>query len=354
MHAEIAHFLAKAARAAPSADNSQPLDFSWDGRRFIVSFSRTRGEGKLFGPGSHSTLLALGACIENIDTAMASVGIRGRWKFEQASLLSGMPYAELSIDDEKAVTQIPENLPLFARHTNRFPYKKSRIPSSLMGNVNDLERGGARLLVVQDAEQKAALVRHARIAAESRFCTPELHDWLMGSLRFTASEIGRGEGLDVHTVHLPPGGEVFLRFIADWRRMAWLNRFGAFKALAITETLLLNDAPSLICLVGDTAPSSVIDAGRLLSRVWSDLNAMEIAVHPYYVITDQLFRLQSATVPEAMVERVQGIRDTLPFLLGTTSGETLHMVLRIGFPRRQPPRSQRLPLETVFRDSSSN
>ena len=350
---DSARFLAEAARAAPSADNSQPLDFSWDGREFVVSYSHARGTDKLYGPQSHLTLLAVGACLENVDAAMSALGIGGKWKLEETTMASGVPYAKLCIDDAACVPQLPANLPLFNRHANRFPYKKSPIPAELTGRVEGLTRASARLIVLQSDRQKTALAGHARIAAEARFCTREIHEWLTDSLRFTPAESGSGHGLDVRTLRLPPGGSMFLRFIEDWNRLAWLNRFGLFKVMAITETMLLRDAPELICIVGGMEPASVIDAGRLLSRVWTDLNAMGLAVHPYYVITDQLLRLQSAQVPAAMIERVEQIRTGLPRLLGTAFDESLHIILRIGFPRVHPRRAQRLPLETVYKDLTS-
>lgn len=347
--AEIARFLASAARAAPSADNSQPLDFSWDGRLFSVAYNRARGKDKLFGPHSHATLLAVGACIENIETALASLGLSGELRID-AMAAPERPYAQLSFEGACDSIQQPSDLALFKRHTNRFPFQPAQIPGAVLAAIAGLAQGATRLIVLPADANKAALVGHARLAAEARFCTRELHEWLMGSLRFTPAEINGGEGLDIHTLDLPPGGSMFMRFMANWKRMVMLNRFGTYKALAAVETRLLGAAPALVCIVGRMGPGDAIAAGRLLANLWSKLNAEGVAVHPYYVITDQLLRLQSGTVPPAMVDRVRGIQEAIPRLLGLRSGESLHMVLRIGLPEIDPPRARHLPLSAVYRD----
>lgn len=170
----------------------------------------------------------------------------------------------------------------------------------------------------------------------------------------TPDAVDSGDGLDLATLNLPLGGSYFMRFISEWRRMKMLNQFGVYKALAFTETQLLGTSPGLICIVGNADFDGVIDAGRLLARVWIDLNAKGYAVHPYYVITDQLLRLRAATIPDEMIERVNNISIELPSLLAMQPGEMLHMLLRVGLPSVNPQRSRRLPLHDVFLDVSAS
>jgi len=93
MPTDTGRFLASAARAAPSADSSQPFDFSWNGREFVVSFSVTRTQGKLFDASSPATLLSLGACLENVDAALCALGLSGGWhlKTSPAPSASSLP-----------------------------------------------------------------------------------------------------------------------------------------------------------------------------------------------------------------------------------------------------------------------
>lgn len=143
-----------------------------------------------------------------------------------------------------------------------------------------------------------------------------------------------------------------MRMIADWKRMKVLNRFGLFKLLAMTETQLLAQAPAIFCLIGKDGIRNTIDAGRLLARIWIELNSQGMAVHPYYVLTDQLVRMRSNGLPMNMMDRVAEMGIGLPAIIGSGPDEMLHMLLRVGLPKRTAPRSKRLPLERIFFDRS--
>ena len=349
---KFARYLVSAACQSPSADNSQPWQFTWDGDCLLISFARDRGKNAFFGPDAHATLLSLGALVENIEQAAAAIGQRIEWHWSNE--IDGDPYVGLSFGKDIFSGIFSDDLPLHRRHTNRFPFLKAPIPDPVLQRVSQCRQGRVRTLAISSCENRQALIRCARVASEARFCNRELHSWLIESLRMTPEAVDRGDGLDLATLNLPPGGSYFMRFISEWRRMKILNQFGVYKALAFTETQLLGTSPGLICIVGNSDFGGVIDAGRLLARVWIDLNANGYAVHPYYVITDQLLRLRAATIPDAMIERVNGISTELPSLLAMQPGEMLHMLLRVGLPSGNPPRSRRLPLHDVFLDVSAS
>lgn len=345
----VARYLVDAARHAPSADNSQPFDFVWDGGELAICFSRERGGMGIFGATAHATLLAFGAVVECIAQAAAAVKFEIVWHWDDPA--SGV-YARLSIAENPEVVELPSCLPLFQRHTNRFPYYCSSIPDETVQKIVQQNQGPARINVVASGEGRGELVRLVRTAAESRFCTEDLHNWLIGSLRFDVEAVNRGDGLDIATLNLPPGGALFMRLISNWKRMEIFNRFGLYKLLALTETQLLSRAPAIVCVLGKDGIGGTVDAGRLLARVWIELNGLGVAVHPYYVVTDQLLRLQSRNLPIHMIERVTSIRDCLPAIIGAKKDEMLHMLLRVGVPLGQVPRSKRLPLGAIFFDKS--
>lgn len=345
----VARYLVDAARHAPSADNSQPFDFVWDGGELAICFSRERGGAGIFGATAHATLLAFGAVVECIAQAAVTAKIEIVWRW--ADPASGI-YARVSIEENPEVEELPSCLPLFQRHTNRFPFSCSSIPDETVQKIVQQNQGRARINVVTSGEGRGELIRLVRIAAESRFCTENLHNWLIGSLRFDVEAVNRGNGLDIATLNLPPGGALFMRLISNWKRMEIFNRFGLYKLLALTETQLLGRAPAIVCILGKDGISDTVDAGRLLTRVWIELNRLGVAVHPYYVLTDQLLRLQSRSLPTHMIERVTSVRDCLPAIIGAEKNEMLHMLLRVGAPLSQVPRSRRLPLGAIFFDKS--
>jgi hypothetical protein len=181
-----------------------------------------------------------------------------------------------------------------------------------------------------------------------RFQIQEVHEWLAKSFRFnTKPEDPYGEGLDVNTIDLPPGGRWFLRLISSWQRMHWLNKLGMYKAMAMIDSQPIGQAPALVAIVGPDSYKDNIAAGQLMNRAWIDLNAQDVAVHPYYVITDQLQRLKDNKIPEHLIRQVSTLENDTRQILRLQEGEILHMLFRIGYPSKTPVKSKRLPLQRV-------
>lgn len=332
--------LANVAASAPSADNSQPWQLAWDGRSLAIHFAARAGA--LFQSDSHPSLLAAGAVAEHVQAALDANGVAGHW---QLGGPHGRPYASLTLDALPAGFQAPPGPA--ARHTNRLPYRRQPLPPGLPAQLAGMAEGGNRLHLLQGAAARP-LVGMVRTCSEARFCNQALHHWLFDCLRFTPQEAAGGTGLDVRTLGLPPGGQALMHAIRDWRRMEKLNRIGFYKLMALAETGPLRQAPGLLCLSGPEGWPGSFAAGRLLARVWMQLNLQGLAVQPYYVISDQLQRLHAGILPEGFAPAIAQVEDELRAVLGLPDGHTLHMMLRIGWPKAAPVRSQRLPLEQVF------
>lgn len=334
--------LAETGALAPTADNGQAFHIDWDGSALGLAFAQRHG-ATVFGPDSHATLLGIGGVAENIDAALAANGLDAPWQWAAA----GQPYGTL------ALPALPEHFSApagpAARHTNRFPYRKTALPAALLDEVRASAEGSNRVAVLTDAAARQRLVRQVRVSAEARFCNPALHRWLFDCLRRTPDEVARGDGLDMRTLGLPPGGEAMMRFISNWERMATLNRFGAYKLLALAEVGQIAAAPALVCITGGTGRRDVIDAGRLLTRVWSRMNLAGAAVQPFYVVPDQLNRLHEGSLPAGFAGKIKAVEDEVAALLALAPGQMLHMVLRVGLPTVDPVRSRRLPLEQILR-----
>jgi hypothetical protein len=233
---------------------------------------------------------------------------------------------------------------LFARHTNRHPYKPTPIPSKITSAVSDMRANEARIALIDSASELARLGRATQIASEARFRTPEIHAWLGASLRMTPDSAAVGDGLDLRTLHLPPGGRHLLAYIADWRRLERLNRIGAYRLLGAIESQPIRRGPLSIAIVG----GDPLSAGRLMERAWIYLNAQGLAVQPYFVVPDQMQRLSSGDIASPLLPSIGAMAADMKSLLALGSNETLHMVLRIGWPTRVAHRSARLPLERLL------
>ena len=129
--------------------------------------------------------------------------------------------------------------------------------------------------------------------------------------------------------------------------MSWINKIGAFKILSLIDSNPIHKAPAIIAVIGQTSFNETLSAGQLMQRTWIELNTQGIAVHPYYVISDILSRQRNGLIPQHLSNQAKTISDHSTQLFNLKEGETLHMLFRIGYPKKKAKRSKRLPLEKI-------
>jgi hypothetical protein len=346
---EWVRLLVRAGCHAPSADNSQPWRFEWDGRTLTLRLDQQRG-GSGLGLEHPANLMAMGAAVENLVQAAAAVGLPGS-AVRLGLGRDGEPFATIASDGAVALSRNAAGLPLFRRHTNRGSYLSTALDPALSARLASMTEGDARAMVASGASERQCLVNLVKDASEVRFQTEEIHRWLGASLRFTREEVERGDGLDVATLMLPPGATGLLKFSLDWKRMALLNRLGAYKLFAVLEAAMLKQCGTILTIVGTADRGGAVAAGRLLERVWIALNEAGLAVHPYYVLSDQLYRLRADRVAGKLRPAVTALANRTAALLGSPE-ETIFMLLRVGLPRQvELVRSRRLPESVTFSSS---
>lgn len=333
-------YLAEAARLAPSADNSQPWRFRFDGRSLAVEFEVARGS---LGRDHSAVHLAMGAVLENLVQAAQDAGLdTSGWEFPGFAATGCLVKIPAPAQTLEAL-EVPQAI--CARHTNRGPFALTPLAEEDAASLAQLRQGEAEALVFSEREAIAQLAQLVRLASELRFQTEEIHRWLAGSLRFTPEEVARGDGLDVETLHLPPGGRALGRYLSDWRRLALLNRFGAYKLLAWIEAAQFSQAGAIVAIVGQNGANAWLDAGRLLERVWLDLTARGWAVHPYFVLPDQLARLSAGKIPPHLRPAAERLAQQAQALFAEA---TPFMLLRVGQAKQPAKRSRRLPLVALI------
>lgn len=345
------YLLVNAGHAAPSADNSQPWRFDWDGRSLSLDIDAESAEEGL-GRSHPVVRMALGAVIENMFQAAVAAGLSTEsWQFGY------------SAPDDVPLLQVPGysegtpsgNVPdwIRHRHTNRGKYSTEPLSDAIVSELSLLTEGDLGLHVFTEAKSIRQLGDLVGQASEIRFQTEAVHRWLEKSLRFTKMEVSRGDGLDVETLALPPGGGQLLRFISDWRRMKWLNRVRAYKFFAAIEKQQFAQCGAVVIVTGTGSPQKRdwVSAGRLMERAWLLMTRQGVSVHPYFVLPDVFYRYRSNLVPEGLTQQaeeiIRGTQEMLP-----AASSTPFMVLRVGFAKQEARPSRRLPLEAVFHSTA--
>lgn len=348
--ADTIRALLETARRAPSADNMQPLHYHWDGQRLALRYDRERVGGITFAAGAPATLLAVGCALELILETATARGLEPQLAMAPTLPDAGLEYGAFTFrqlpgadTSPLASSPAPES-----RHTNRGPFTREPLPEPLVAGVDGMRQGQARIHLLTGRDDIRHVARLVRLASELRFRIREVHEWLAHSLRFSPEAVARGDGLDVRTLGLPPGGILFLRFISHWQRMNLLNKFGGYKLVSAIDASPVGAAPALAVIIAPRNPESACDAGRLLHRGWQTLNRAGMGVHPYYVIADQLERLADGRMPDALEAPARTLEAETRRVLQLAPDETLHMLLRTGQPKHDAPPSLRLTLEQVY------
>lgn len=334
-------YLLEAARCAPSADNSQPWQLRWNGRTLAVGYDGTRVKNVTFAPENPATLLAMGALLENLQQAAAAAEIR----LESVDHLADQ-YFQLSVSSDSPLPSGCSNHPLFMRYTNRLPFRADALPAALLDWLASQCEGAARVAVFGSSSEIGRVARLVGQASAIRFQTREITEWLGRSLRFTPNEVASGDGLDVTTLNLPPGGRGLLRLIADWRRMESFNRWGAYRLLAAIEAKAVSNASAIVAVTGGEGHRAARDAGQLMERTWIEINRKGLSVQPFYVVSDQLFRRDEGALPNGMEKLGDLLAEDAGRIFGL-AGRKLYMLLRIGFPKQTPVKSRRLPMSSI-------
>lgn len=332
-------FLIEAAGSAPSADNSQPWCFKWDGHNLTARVHRRGG----FPEDYHATTLALGAATENLSGALQSLSL------DMSSWFLGSPGVDgvFARGPVTSHSEIPafKGVPLWKRrHTNRLPYRPE-IDASVAGELETCRVGkvGVQVIAGTGIRQAADWVKQA---SEVRFQTREVNEWFAASLRYGDSPENRTSGLHVDTLALPPGGVGLLRLMSDWNRLQWLNRMRAYKLFAAIEAANFQKAPLVVAFVGPFDRAAAFNAGRCLQRVWLRVTELGLSAHPYYVVADLLNRLGSNGVPEQCVPPSLALQDRIHAEYGHQN--TLHCLLRVGKPVGETQVSGRLPINEIM------
>jgi len=332
-------FLIEASGSAPSADNSQPWCFKWDGQTLTARVRRRGG----FPADYHATTLALGAATENLALAMHSLSL------DTSSWFFGPPGADgvfaRGLVTRQSATPAFNGVPLWKqRHTNRLPYRPE-IDPDVAAKLETCRVGkiGVRVIAGSGIRQAADWVRQA---SEVRFQTREVNEWFAASLRYGDSPEDRASGLHVDTLALPPGGVGLLKLISDWDRLQCLNRLRAYKLFAAIEAANFQKAPLVVAIIGPTGQAAAFDAGRCLQRVWLRITELGLSAHPYYVVADLLNRLESKGVPEQCIKQSLALQGRIRAEYGHEN--TLHCLLRVGKTVGEIQVSGRLSLNEIM------
>lgn len=297
--------LLEAAVAAPSADNHHAWRLHISGAQLtlrqnpIAANDRTR---------QRLTLISIGAVAESLLIRATRLGFRADLQFHAADLQC--PFA-LQLTRAAGLPVDHLDACLAERHSNRaFRFAGPKLSDSqqaaLQQQASQVE--GSWLRWLDQPAQRSACLPLIRRAEVERFRNPVLHAELFSAVRFDAGWTGTcNEGLPPASLAVHPIERPGFSMMRHWNVQRVMNLLGAHHMLGLRSAALPARLAPHVCAVGANGPEaeSAFLAGRLLLRVWTEANAMGLAVQ--VLAASPIYALPDATaVPQALQAALAG------------------------------------------------
>ncbi|HET8552538.1 MAG TPA: hypothetical protein VFM97_08700 [Gammaproteobacteria bacterium] len=282
LDAAIRDAILQAGIAAPSADNSQPWCFHWEGDALDVRIDATRSGGPSDARYVLSDL-AVGACMENMLVRGCSLG------YDADTVLfpdEDEPLWPVRLNwRAEAITDAPLADAIERRHTDRrFPWRGPIAGGERQRLEDQADRRGAHLHWFDEPARRRRALRILHQAETLRFKSPRLHAELFGTVRFDAGwQATCPEGLPPAALAVERPIRPLFQALRKPVLMALLNRLGAAPLLGFRSAALPARLSPALCLlsVKDTTRSGIVAAGRALERVWLEATLAGLVVQPF-------------------------------------------------------------------------
>jgi molybdopterin/thiamine biosynthesis adenylyltransferase/nitroreductase len=279
-----------AATSAPSAGNAQPWRFGWDGRRLRIWLDRGRATNSL-DPERTAGWVAIGAACENVTIAAAGHGRPARFEwFPDADDpdLAGVVTFPASGEAPPSGDDARLSAVLHRRATDR----GAATAPPLADEDECALRAAAAVhgAAVHIVRERSDIERFGALVGASdrrRLLDPTLHRELVDELRWTpAAAMATGDGIDVASLGLEPGGIEALRLMTRPEVAAFLARHGLGSRLTEVQRRALSatSALALVTVDGHT-PADRVRGGRAVQRVWLEATTRHVAVQPVTPMT---------------------------------------------------------------------
>lgn len=273
------------ARHYPSPHNSQPVKLRpVDSSTAEVYYDLDLGlPAESFGiPFGH---VCAGVFLESLSTVAAGLGYGvaeslDHSEMDFASTVRLHSLGTVTLTPRTVTEEARERLQLFrTRRTSRRPYDAKLVPADVVAAAAEVAKaGGHSFRTTSDRRTVRRLVHINQATLFSDLRNDAVYEEIMTWLRFSAEDARkRADGLSAEAMLLPGG---LLRF-AMTHRALWDAPVigGAIRAMYLNT---MRGVRQLGWLEGPFAkPSDYIEAGRTFMRLWLELTAHGVRLHPF-------------------------------------------------------------------------
>ena len=336
---------------APSGDNMQPWALCANGAQLELRFVETLAAA-LLDYGDVASRLSCGALLENLELAGAARGINVVSQIDPEPTDPSL-WARASLSPMEPRTSELEAA-IVARVTNRGRFDGAPLSDHEVSALAAPREGASLLQIFAGKAEVAAVSKIIGEAETVRSSVRRAHEDLQQCLRWTPEEAERTrDGLDVRTLGVTATERTMLKFFAPWSRMRVLLALGGAWLQGRYARGLAGTASAFAWIGSESLETSaLIDAGRVMQRVWLQATALGLDVSPFAALP--LMGIMRRAAPDALTaaqrRRIDAAFAREHALRGQRPGRCL-MLLRIGRgprPEVRALRRRRAPLSPLL------
>lgn len=318
---------------APSGDNSQPWQFSFDGDAVILS-NLPNADETLYNFRQRGSYLAHGAVIENMSL------IAGESGYDlDVQLFPQIPGATAKILFVPGIKKTSPLTPkIEERATNRKPYKLTPFKSEHKEKLEEtfVNNNKVQLKFIQQREVIDALAKTVSLNEQLLMENRPLHDFLFSIIRWSEGEERNLPGLYLKTMELPPPVQIMFRYVLrHWGAVQALNHIGLSRFIPkqSAPVYAASSAFGAIIVSGNTNEDFVA-AGRAFQKMWLTATAEGMSIQPTTALPYLMQRIvageASAFTPEhqTLISEAYG---NISHAFGLKGSEHIAMLFRIGY-----------------------
>ncbi len=337
---------------APSADNCQPWRFLWNGKTLKVLKDHAR-TGFFYDANEESTLITMGAVIENMRIAASHYGLKTDINFfpdgTSCDVIAELHFFPAHIVEDPLLPFI------MLRCVNRNPYHKKRIEENVVEKLLQVAHDFPNTNIIWMDEERTKRIMRKIIFDADRilFEDSRLHAGLFQWIRLGKPGKCTADGMTLDVLGLNALEKKIFPRLADWRTLSLLNRFGASRAPGLKSFSLLKQSPAYCLLtVARREPVEYLKGGMMVERFWITANALGVSVQPmagFIFLLNHLYRdgaMQFTTRHRLMI---QAIRWNLNRILTEKTSLVPVMFFRLGYASTPTFRTSRRAVQEVFR-----
>ena len=348
--------IVEAAILAPSAENTQPWQFSSNGESLTFYLDRQRVlESDV---DFMLDLTSLGACIENAVIAAREAGYEPTVNYEVDR--------ERPEQDERLIPVAHLNCRAGGEQDALFPYITTRCTCRRMDGTRLVEKSvldaisahigglhGPRVDWVTDRRDIRRLAKLVGLGNRIRFEYAPFHKEFYNNIRFSREKVeSTRDGLDVATLQLPWGVATILACLRKWPRMWAANLLGFSRGVARQAAAEVCASGAMgILTVEEPTRTNFLSGGREFERLWLSATAAGIGLHPAASLAVFLAYAERTDGHRLLAKHwrmAQAMKQEFDRLYPQIQGRTVQMVFRLGYAGTPRVRSLRRPAQDVL------